>query len=347
MLLCDNVVKKYRSCTAVDHVNVRIDDGRVYAMLGPNGSGKTTLMKMIMGLICPTEGTISINGVPMSAKDKAKITYMPTENYFYSYMTIKDIVGFYKDFYDNFSEEHFYDLMNKMGLSFPDKVKNMSTGMLAKLKVAVALARHSDITMLDEPLNGIDILAREVIIRAIMDNADGKRTFIISSHLVDELETVVDSALFMKGGKMVLAGEADKLRASNGKSLVDLYKEVYGWGVPYAQPMYGMPNGMPYGQSNGMPYGQPNRMPYGQPNGMPYGQPNGMPYGQPNGMPYGQPNGMPYGQPNGMPYGQSNGMPYGQPGSIPNEPPKYEMPATDKYDNPYVDAGSDEGKGGM
>ncbi len=263
MLICDEVVKRYSSCVAVDHVNMRLEEGGVYAMLGPNGSGKTTLMKMIMGLISPTEGIITINGELMTARDKADITYMPTENYFYSYMTIRDIVSFYKDFYKNFDETHFYDLLNKMGLSFPDKVKNMSTGMLAKLKVAVALARHSAITMLDEPLNGIDILAREVIVRAIMDNADGKRTFIISSHLVDELEHIVNGALFMKNGKLVLAGDANELRRTNGKSLVDLYKEVYGWGIPYGQQMNGMPP-MYGGQMNGMPpmYGE-------QMNGMP------------------------------------------------------------------------------
>ncbi len=323
MLICDEVVKRYSSCVAVDHVNMRLEDGRVYAMLGPNGSGKTTLMKMIMGLIAPTSGTITLDGEMMTPKDKANITYMPTENYFYSYMTIRDVVTFYKDFYKDFDESHFYELLDKMGLSFSDKVKNMSTGMLAKLKVAVALARHSQITMLDEPLNGIDILAREVIVRAIMDNADGKRTFIISSHLVDELEHIVNGALFMKSGKLVLAGDANELRKANGKSLVDLYKEVYGWGIPYGQPMYGQPM-----------YGQPM---YGQPM---YGQPM---YGQPM---YGQPmNGQPmYGQPmNGQPM---NGQPmYGQPvnGQQAASQENYHMPEADKYSNPY---GTDENNAG-
>ena len=257
MLICDDVVKVYRSCVAVDHVNLRLEEGKIYAMLGPNGSGKTTLMKMIMGLISPTQGVISINGVPMTERDKADITYMPTENYFYSYMTIRDIVRFYKDFYKNFNEAHFYDLLGKMGLSFNDKVKNMSTGMLAKLKVAIALARHSKITMLDEPLNGIDILAREVIIRAIVDNIDGKRTFVISSHLVDELEHVVNGALFMKNGKLVLAGDANKLRETNKKSLVELYRDVYGWGIPYNQPMYGTLNGQPDYSRYSNPYSNP------------------------------------------------------------------------------------------
>lgn len=236
MLVCDELVKKYYSCVAVDHVNMRLDDGKIYALLGPNGSGKTTMMKMIMGLIKPTEGSITLDGVPLSSESKAHITYMPTENYFYSYMTIRDIVKFYKDFYSDFDENMFWDMLMRMGLQFGDKVKNMSTGMLAKLKIAVALSRNSRIIMLDEPLNGIDILAREVIVNAIAASAGGQRTLVVSSHLVDELEHIVNGALFMKNGKLVLAGDADKLRSANQKSLVELYKEVYGWGgMPYVQ----------------------------------------------------------------------------------------------------------------
>ncbi len=230
MLICDELVKKYYSCTAVNHVNMKLENGKVYALLGPNGSGKTTLMKMIAGLIQPTSGTIRLNNEPLGKESKAHIAYMPTESYFYPYMTIKDIVAFYKDFYKDFSEPAFYELLDRMGLQFRDKVKNMSTGMLAKLKIAVALARNAEIIMLDEPLNGIDILAREVIINAITANAGGSRTIVVSSHLVDELEHIVNGALYMKNGELVLAGDADKLRAVNQKSLVELYREVYGWG---------------------------------------------------------------------------------------------------------------------
>lgn len=230
MLVCENVVKKYYSCTAVNHVNVQLDKGKVYAMLGPNGSGKTTLMKMIVGLIQPTEGKILIDGKAIDSEDKARITYMPTESYFYTYMKVNHIVNFYKDFYPDFDENRFNELMARMELSYNDKVKNMSTGMLAKLKIAVALSRKSEIIMLDEPLNGIDILAREVIINTIKDSMGNGSTLLISSHLVDELEDIVDGALFMKDGNLVMAGDADKLRADNNMSIVELYKQVYGGG---------------------------------------------------------------------------------------------------------------------
>lgn len=238
MLICDDLVKNYHSCVAVSHVNLRLEPGQIYALLGPNGSGKTTLMKIIAGLIKPTGGTVSLDGIPLSFQAKAKITYMPTENYFYPYMTIKDIVTYYKDFYQDFNEKNFYDLLDKMDLHFPDKAKNMSTGMLAKLKIAVAMARDSKIIMLDEPLNGIDIIAREYVVKAITDYTGGEKTVVVSSHLVDDLEPVVTGALFMKTGKMVLAGSAEKMREANHKTLVELYKEVYGWGGAANVPSY-------------------------------------------------------------------------------------------------------------
>lgn len=229
MIQCNDVVKKYISCTAVNHVTLTMEQGKVYTVLGPNGSGKSTLMKIIVGLIEPNSGSVELDGVRVGAKTKANMVYMPTESYFYPYMKIKDIVKFEEDFYEDFSEDKFFELLQNMHLDFNDKVKNMSTGMLAKLKLAVALARNAKLVMLDEPLNGIDILARETIIEAIKANVDGNRTFLLSSHLVDELEPIVDGAFFMRNGELVLAGDSKEL-TKDGKSLVELYKEVYGYG---------------------------------------------------------------------------------------------------------------------
>ena len=232
MLVCENVVKEYSSCVAVDNVNLCLESGKVYALLGPNGSGKSTLMKMIVGLIKPTFGRILLDGEEISERTKADITYMPTENYFYTYMTIKDVVAFFKDFYTDFNENRFYDLLNRMNLHFGDKVRNMSTGMLAKLKIAVAMARDSKVIMLDEPLNGIDIIARENVVNTILNYTGGDKTIIVSSHLVDELQNIVSGAVFMKAGQIVLAGDIDYLNSNYGKNLVELYKDIYRE-VPY------------------------------------------------------------------------------------------------------------------
>lgn len=229
MLVCNHIVKKYASCVAVDDISLNIEDGKVYALLGPNGSGKTTLMKMIMGLTMPSQGLITLDGRPYTKETKSQVVYMPTENYFFPYMKIKDVVKYQKDFYEDFSESEFERLLDRMQLRFSDKVRNMSTGMLAKLKIAVALARNARIVMLDEPLNGIDILAREVIIDAIKEGANGNRTMIVSSHLVDELEQVVDGAIFIRNGQLITQVDMAQVRAGNG-SLVDMYKEIYGYG---------------------------------------------------------------------------------------------------------------------
>lgn len=229
MLKCENLVKVYSGCRAVDGLNLELDAGRIYALLGPNGSGKSTFMKMVVGLIKPTEGKIYLDGEEVSDKTRARITYMPTENYFYNYMRIKDIASFYKDFYNDFDEDRMYGLLDRMELHFDGKVRNMSTGMLAKLKVAVAMARNSRVILLDEPLNGIDIIAREQVMNTITGYNNEDKIIIVSSHLVDELEHAAGGAVFIKDGRVVMAGNTEDIRSYNdNKSLVDLYKEIYG-----------------------------------------------------------------------------------------------------------------------
>ena len=237
VLKCENLVKVYSGCRAVDGLNLELDAGRIYALLGPNGSGKSTFMKMVVGLIKPTEGKIYLDGEEISDKTRARITYMPTENYFYNYMRIKDIASFYKDFYNDFDEDRMYGLLDRMELHFDGKVRNMSTGMLAKLKVAVAVARNSRVILLDEPLNGIDIIAREHVMNTITGYNNEDKIIIVSSHLVDELEHAAGGAVFIKDGRVVMAGNTEDIRSYNdNKSLVDLYKEIYG----------GMYNGQTY-----------------------------------------------------------------------------------------------------
>lgn len=237
VLKCENLVKVYSGCRAVDGLNLELDAGRIYALLGPNGSGKSTFMKMVVGLIKPTEGKIYLDGEEISDKTRARITYMPTENYFYNYMRIKDIASFYKDFYEDFDEDRMYGLLDRMELHFDGKVRNMSTGMLAKLKVAVAMARNSRVILLDEPLNGIDIIAREHVMNTITGYNNEDKIIIVSSHLVDELEHAAGGAVFIKDGRVVMAGNTEDIRSYNdNKSLVDLYKEIYG----------GMYNGQTY-----------------------------------------------------------------------------------------------------
>lgn len=230
MLDCVNVVKRYGGKFAVNGMSVAIEDAHIYGLLGPNGSGKSTWMKMAAGLIVPDEGEMTLDGVKISAETKKHIAYMPTEGYFYSYMKIKDVGRYYQDFFDDFDAQQFEKLIADMDLEMNMKVRNLSSGMMAKLKIAVTMARSAKIYLLDEPLNGIDLLARDQIMTSILEAVDKDVTLVVSSHLVDELERVVDAAIFMKEGQLVEQCMVEDLRMNRNKSVVDLYREIYGHG---------------------------------------------------------------------------------------------------------------------
>ena len=203
--------------------------GRIYALLGSNGSGKTTLMKMIAGLVKPTSGDITLSGVPIGVETKKHIAYMPTESYFYNYMSCADIGKYYDDFFEDFSLDQYYNYLNEMKLTPDMKASKMSSGMMAKLKLAVNLSRNASVIMLDEPLNGVDIVAREQVINAVISKASPDKIIIMSSHLVDELEAVIDYAVFIKDGVIVSQGDAENLRTASGMSIVDQYKRIYAY----------------------------------------------------------------------------------------------------------------------
>jgi ABC-2 type transport system ATP-binding protein len=229
ILQCKDLVKKYVSKTAVNGISLEIEQGKIYALLGPNGSGKTTLMKMAAGLVKPSTGVITYKGEPIGVESKKKVAYMSTEPFFYNYMSVADVGKYYKDFFEDFDAKRYEELITRMDLNMSDKAKSLSSGLAAKLKIAATLARKSELYMLDEPLNGIDIIARERIITTILEVAREDAAILISSHLVDELEKIIDNAIFIKNGKVELIGEAEELRSAHSKSIVDLYKEIYAY----------------------------------------------------------------------------------------------------------------------
>lgn len=230
MLEFKEVTKKYGSKKAIDHVTLTLEQGKIYGMLGPNGSGKTTLMKTAIGLVKPNEGTILYNGENIGVDSRKEIAYMSTEPYFYNWMTIKDVGKYYKDFFEDFSWERYEDLIQRMELTMDLKAKDLSSGMMAKLKIAVTLARKAKIYLLDEPLNGIDLLARDQIMRTVLETIGSDVTMVMSSHLVDELEKVIDTAVFMKNSHLVCIWDVEELKEKESKTVVDLYREIYGNG---------------------------------------------------------------------------------------------------------------------
>ena len=203
-------------------------EGHIYAMLGPNGSGKTTWMKMAAGLIKPTSGEALFEGAPVSIESRKKVAYMSTEPYFYSWMTVKDVGKYYEDFFEDFSYDRYLALLRRMELTEEMKTRALSSGMMAKLKIAVTLARDAAVYMLDEPFNGIDLLARDVIRECILEKAADDKLLLLSSHLVEEMEAIADWAVYLKDGVLVECVELETMRNERGLSMADRYRQIYG-----------------------------------------------------------------------------------------------------------------------
>ena len=228
MLESRDVTKMFGRKTAVDHISLKLEPGHIYAMLGPNGSGKTTWMKMAAGLIKPTSGEMIYNGKPLSIDSRREIAYMSTEPYFYTWMTVRHVGEYYEDFFEDFSMSRYNALLEKMELTPDLKTRSLSSGMMAKLKIAVTMARDAKVIMLDEPLNGIDLLARDVIMQSIMNAASPDRVMLISSHLVEELENAADYAVFIKQSHLIEVRSLEDLRLTEGISMTDKYRQIYG-----------------------------------------------------------------------------------------------------------------------
>ena len=228
MITSNNLTRKFGSKTAVDGVSLTLEPGHVYAMLGPNGSGKTTWMKMAAALMKPTSGEVLYEGAPVGTESRRHVAYMSTEPYFYSWMTVKDVCRYYQDFFEDFSPEKYDSLIREMELEPAMKTRTLSSGMMAKLKIAVTMARDARVWMLDEPFNGIDLLARDEIRRCILREASEDKVLLLSSHLVEEMEAVCDTAVFIRQGRLVEVRNLEEMRETDHVSMADRYREIYG-----------------------------------------------------------------------------------------------------------------------
>ncbi|MBR5649827.1 ABC transporter ATP-binding protein [Pseudobutyrivibrio sp.] len=223
-----NVTKKFPGKVAIENISMTLEPGHIYALLGPNGSGKTTWMKTVAGLIKATSGEVRYNDVTVNTDSRKKIAYMSTEPYFYDWMTVGDVGKYYQDFFEDFSMEKYDELLAGMSLDKKLKIKTLSSGMMAKLKIAVTMGRNADVYMLDEPLNGIDLIARDEVMRMVLTSASEDNIMIISSHLVEELEALVDRAIFIQDGHFAGMYDVEQLRVMDSISLADKYRAVYG-----------------------------------------------------------------------------------------------------------------------
>ncbi len=224
-----NLTRQYRNTCALYNVSLALHDGDVCLLVGPNGSGKTTLMKLIAGLTSPSAGEITLDGESIGPSTKRRVAYMPTENYFYNYMTVRDAGKYYGDFFPDFDPAAYESRIERAQLDLSQRIRALSSGMSAKLRLALTLSRDAEVMMFDEPINGVDMLTRDWVIGEIAARRDAGRILLISTHLVEQVEGLANRALFLSRGELVRAGTLDEIRS--GKSLEDVYREVYGGGA--------------------------------------------------------------------------------------------------------------------
>ncbi|MCB5936140.1 ABC transporter ATP-binding protein [Caldibacillus thermoamylovorans] len=226
----NNLTKKYANKTALDNVNLNIERGKVVGILGPNGSGKTTLIKILTGLLRQTSGEVLIDGKNVGVKTKSVVSYLPDRNFLYKWMRIEDACHMYKDFYTDFDEAKFNELLAFMNLNRSMKIDSLSKGMHEKLNLALVLSRNAKLYILDEPIAGVDPVARDQILDAIINNYNEDSSMIITTHLVRDMESMFDEVVFLKDGQIVLTGNAEALREEKAKQIEEIYKEIFGEG---------------------------------------------------------------------------------------------------------------------
>ncbi|MBQ6174569.1 MAG: ABC transporter ATP-binding protein [Clostridia bacterium] len=223
MLESKQLTKRFGKKTALDSVTLTLEAGHVYAMLGPNGSGKTTWMKLAASLLKPDGGEILFRGRRVGIESRRHVAYMSTEPFFYRWMTARDVGLFFRRFYRDFDPALYAGLLERFELEEGMHTSEMSSGMMAKLKVAATLARNADVWMLDEPFNGIDLIARDDIADAILERLTPEKLILLSSHLVEELAACCDRAVFMRDSRLLAVTD---MRAVD-RSMAEIYREVY------------------------------------------------------------------------------------------------------------------------
>ncbi|MCL1808904.1 MAG: ABC transporter ATP-binding protein [Clostridiales bacterium] len=227
ILECSNITKNYGACKALDSVNLQLEKGKIVGLLGPNGSGKTTLLKLANGLLSPTSGSISIAGGSPGVHSKKIVAYLPERTYLNEWMKVKDIVAFFADFYANFSREKAIDMLQALGLPQNAKLSSLSKGNKEKVQLILVMAREAELYLLDEPIGGVDPAARDYIINTIIRNYSASATILLSTHLIQDVERIFDSVVFLNKGKIALQGPVDDIREEKGCSIDELFREVF------------------------------------------------------------------------------------------------------------------------
>lgn len=212
---------------AVYHMNLSIPRGKIIGLLGPNGCGKTTLIKMINGLLSPSCGTVTINGYAPGIETKKIVSYLPERTYLQSNMRIREMISYFKDFYEDFNEDRAYGMLSSLDIDPDARLKTLSKGTKEKVQLILVMSREAELYILDEPIAGVDPAARDFILRTIITNYNENATILLSTHLITDIENILDEVIFMKNGSLLLHTSADAIREKQGKSIDTYFREVY------------------------------------------------------------------------------------------------------------------------
>lgn len=227
LIECQGLCKYFLSARAVDGLDLSVGRGRIVGLLGPNGSGKTTLIKLLNGLLVPTSGSVRIDGELPGPYTHSIVSYLPDRMYLSDWMKTADLIDFFTDFYADFDRVKAHDMLRSLDISPADRLKTMSKGTKEKVQLIVTMARQSQLYLLDEPIGGVDPAARDYILNTILTNYSENATVLISTHLISDIERVLDEVVFLKNGVMTLHDTVDNIRESEGKSVDQLFREVF------------------------------------------------------------------------------------------------------------------------
>lgn len=223
----NNITKQFGSLTALDNVTLQLEKGQIVGLLGPNGSGKTTLIKILNGLLRPTAGSVAINGMEPGVETKRVVAYLPDRNALPDYMTASQLMDIYQDFFEDFDRQKAEAMVDDLGIDRRQPMKKMSKGTKEKLQLCLVMARQAEVYLLDEPIGGVDPATRDYILRTIISNYNEDAVVIISTHLISDVESVLDDVVFLKEGRVVLHKAADEIREEKGESVDKLFREVF------------------------------------------------------------------------------------------------------------------------
>lgn len=227
VLKTTGLCKRYGGANALSDVNLELPQGKIIGLLGPNGSGKTTFIKLAAGLLTPTSGEITICGEKVGPKSKALVSYLPDRTYFSKQMQVGALMDFFGEFYEDFDRKRAEEMLSALGIDPSARFRTLSKGTQEKVQLVLVMSRRAKLYLLDEPIGGVDPAARDYILNTIIQNYDPSATVLISTHLISDVERVLDEYLFLYQGKIIQSGSADQVREETGKSLDELFREVF------------------------------------------------------------------------------------------------------------------------